>query len=88
MSWPSISYQCLPNTIMLPLSAYPTAKAHWDWLMEEHTAKSVYVQNDLKAAFFEMTCLKGGNVQAFLTDLCYKCKVLVATGVHIMEKEY
>ncbi len=54
--------QHLPNTIALPLSAYPTAKAHWDWLVEEHTAKSVYAQNNLEAAFFKMTCLKGGNV--------------------------
>ncbi len=56
--------------------------------MEEHTAKSVYVQNDLKAMFFDMTCPKGGNVQAFLTDLRYKCEELAAMGVHITEKEY
>ena len=56
--------------------------------MEEHTAKSVYAQNDLEAAFFEMTCPKGGNVRAFLTDLRYKREELVATGVRIMDKEY
>ena len=58
--------------------------------MEEHTAKSVYAQNNLEAAFFKMTCPKGGNVNvwAFLTDLRYKCEVLVAAGMCITEKEY
>ena len=56
--------------------------------MEEHTAKSVYAQNNLEAAFFDMTCPMGGNVLAFLTDLCYKCEELVAVGVRITEKEY
>jgi len=56
--------------------------------VEEHTAKSVYVQNDLEAAFFDMTCPTEGNVQAFLTDLRYKHEELVAMGVCITEKEY
>ena len=46
------------------------------------------MQNDLKATFFEMMCPKGGNIQAFLTDLCYKCEELVAMGMHITDKEY
>ncbi len=56
--------------------------------MEEHTAKSVYAQNDLEAAFFEIMCPKGGNVRAFLTDLHYKREALAAAGVCITDKEY
>ncbi len=46
--------------------------------MEEHTAKSVYAQNDLEAEFFKMMCPEGGNVQTFLIDLHYKHKELAA----------
>ena len=56
--------------------------------MEEHRAKSAYMQNDLEVTFFEMMCPKGGNVRVFLTDLRYKHKVLAAAGMRIMEKEY
>ena len=80
--------QCLPGSTTLHLSTYPTAKACWDRLVKKHTAKSVYAQNNLKAAFFEMMCPKGGNVQAFLMDLCYKCEALAATGVRITDKKY
>jgi hypothetical protein len=38
--------QCLPDATFLCLSSYPTAKSRWDRLVEEHTAKSVYVQNN------------------------------------------
>jgi hypothetical protein len=80
--------QRLPNMTALHLFTFPTVKACWDQLVEEHTAKSVYVQNDLEAAFFEMTCPKGGNVWAFLMDLRYKREELVAAGVRIIDKEY
>jgi hypothetical protein len=80
--------QCLPNMTTLHLFNYPTVKACWDRLVEEHTAKSVYMQNNLEAAFFEMTCPKGGNIWAFLMDLHYKHEELVAAGVHITDKEY
>jgi hypothetical protein len=80
--------QCLPDMTALHLFNYPTVKACWDWLVEERTAKSVYTQNDLEATFFDMMCPEGGNVQAFLTDLHYKRKELVATGVHITDKEF
>jgi hypothetical protein len=73
---------------MLHLFTYLTVKACWDQLMEEHTAKSVYMQNDLEAAFFEMMCPEGGNIWTFLIDLSYKHKELVAMGVHITDKEY
>jgi hypothetical protein len=80
--------QRLPDLIALHLSHYQTAKARWDQLVEEYTAKSVYVQNDLEAAFFKMTCPKGGNVRVFLTNLRYKREELAAAGVHITDEEY
>ncbi len=80
--------QCLPNMTALHLFNFPTAKSHWDWLVEKHTAKSVYVQNNLEAAFFDMTCPTGGNIWAFLTDLCYKHEELAAAGMHIMDKKF
>ncbi len=80
--------QHLPDLIALHLAHYQTAKVRWDRLVEEHTAKSMYAQNDLEATFFEMTCPKGGNVWAFLMDLRYRCEALAAAGVCIAEKEY
>jgi hypothetical protein len=80
--------QRLPDLTALHLFNYPTAKACWDRLVEEHTAKSVYAQNDLEAVFFEMTCPEEGNVWTFLMDLRYKHKELVAVGMRITDKEY
>ncbi len=40
VAWYLLS-QCLPNTITLPLSTYPTAKARWDQLVEEHCQECV-----------------------------------------------
>ncbi len=57
-------------------------------MVEEHTAKSVYVQNNLEAEFFEMTWPKGGNIWAFLIDLRYKHEELAAAGVRITDKEF
>jgi len=48
----------------------------------------VYAQNDLEAAFFEMMCPEGGNVWAFLTDLCYKHEELAAMGMHITDNKF
>jgi hypothetical protein len=80
--------QRLPDMTTLHLFNYPTAKARWEQLVEEHRAKSAYAQNDLEVAFFEMTCPKGGNVWAFLMDLCYKHEELAAAGMCITDKEY
>ena len=48
--------QHLPDMTTLHLFNFLTVKLRWDWLVEEHTAKSVYMQNDLEATFFDMTC--------------------------------
>ena len=51
--------QRLPNTIAVRLYAHKTAKARWDRLTTEFTVQSVYAQNDLEQAFFDMQCTKG-----------------------------
>jgi hypothetical protein len=38
------------------------AKAHWDCLTTEFTVQSVYAQNDLEQAFFDMQCIKGTDI--------------------------
>jgi hypothetical protein len=50
--------------------------------------QSIYVQNDLEQAFFDMRCPKGGDVHAFLTALRYKKEELAAAGVRVVQKEY
>ena len=64
--------QHLPNSVTLCLYALDTAKERWDQLVKEFTAQSIYVQNDLKQAFFDMQCTKGTDVRVFLTSLQYK----------------
>jgi hypothetical protein len=54
----------------------------------EFTAQSVYAQNDLEEAFFNMACTKGEDIRVFLTALHCKRKELAATGVWITHKEY
>jgi hypothetical protein len=80
--------QRLPNSVAIRLHSLPTAKACWDHLVTEFTAQSVYMQNDLKEAFFNMACVKGEDVRVFLTALRYKCEELAAAGVQITQKEY
>jgi len=50
--------------------------------------QSVYAQNNLEKAFFNMACTKGENIQVFLTALRCKHKELAAAGVRITQKEY
>jgi len=80
--------QRLPNTIAVCLYAHKTAKAHWDRLTTEFTVQSVYAQNDLEQAFFNMQCTKGTDVQTFLTSLRYKQEELATAGVRITQREY
>ncbi len=48
--------QQLPDSITIWLHSLTTTKAHWDHLVFEFTAQSIYAQNDLKEAFFSLTC--------------------------------
>ncbi len=63
-------------------------KAWWDHLIFKFTTQSIYAQNDLEEAFFNMACIKGKDIQSFLTALHYKHKELVAVGVQITQREY
>jgi hypothetical protein len=80
--------QHLPDSIAICLQSLSTAKARWDHLVFEFTAQSVYAQNDLEEAFFNMACTKGEDVRSFLTGLHYKREELAAAGVRITQKEY
>jgi hypothetical protein len=80
--------QRLPNSIAIQLHSLPAVKACWDHLVTEFTAQSVYAQNDLEQAFFDMCYTKGEDVQVFLTFLRYKREELAAVGVRITSKEY
>jgi gag-polypeptide of LTR copia-type len=70
------------------LNQYMTAQSRWSRVNDEFTAKSVYAQNDLEQAFFELRCPKGGDVRTFLTSLRYKREELAAAGVRVTSKEY
>jgi hypothetical protein len=80
--------QHLPDSIAIQLQVLTTMKAHWDRLVTEFTAQSIYAQNDLEEAFFNMACAKGEDVRVFLTALRYKREELAAAGVRITHKEY
>jgi hypothetical protein len=80
--------QHLPDSIAIWLHSLTTVKAWWDRLVFKFTMQSIYAQNDLEKAFFNMACTKGKDIQVFLTALHCKQEELVATGVYITSKEY
>jgi len=80
--------QRLPDTTAIHISGYNTVKEQWEKVSKEFLAKSVYTQNNLEHAFLQMHCPRGGDVQAFLTNLMYKHEELAAAGVTISTKDY
>ena len=56
--------------------------------MIEFTTQSIYIQNNLEQAFFNMQCPKGGDIHVFLTALHYKKEELAIAGVTVMQREY
>jgi len=78
-AWYLLSQQ-LPDSIMIWLQSLTTAKSWWDRLIFKFTAQSVYVQNDLEEAFFNMACTKGEDIQVFLTALLLRCCSFVRTA--------
>ena len=70
------------------LSSCTTAKEWWDIVTKEFQAKSTFAQADLHQSFQEMCCIKGGDIKEFLGNLCYKKEELIATDMHITDKEY
>ena len=75
--------QHLPNSITIQLHSLTTTKARWDCLVFEFTAQSIYAQNNLEEAFFNMCCAKGEDIRTFLTALRCKCEELAAAGIQI-----
>ena len=73
---------------MIWLHSLTTTKARWDHLIFEFTAQSIYAQNDLEEAFFNMCCAKGEDIRTFLTALHCKCEELAAVGIWITQREY
>jgi hypothetical protein len=73
--------QRLPNSIAVRLQSLTTAKGRWERLTSEFTAQSMYAQNDLEQAFFEIRCPKGGDICTFLTTLRCMQEELAAAGV-------
>ena len=80
--------QRLPDSTAVRMHVHHTAKARWDRVTDEFTAKSAYVQNDLETTFREMKCPKDRDARAFFTSLRYKREELSAAGVSITDKEY
>ena len=54
--------QHLPNSIVIWLHSLPTMKAQWDHLVLKFTAQSIYAQNNLEEAFFNMAYTKGEDI--------------------------
>jgi hypothetical protein len=73
---------------VIHLSHFTTAKECWNKVSKEYTAKSTYMQNDLKQAFLEMCYARGADIHTFLAGLWCKPKELVAAEVVITNHNY
>ena len=80
--------QRLPDITAMSIIDLSTAQECWARLVKEFTAKSVYAQNDLQQAFFDMRCPKNGDVRAFLQSLILKRQELAAAGAPVSDAEY
>jgi hypothetical protein len=80
--------QQLSDTTAVPLRSLLTVKAHWDKIKSTFSNKGQYMEADMLTAFTESHFPHGGDVGAFLGQLCVKCEDLVAVGVTITDKEY
>jgi len=80
--------QRLPDELAMDMEKYPTVKEQWDVISALFAAKSEYAKTDLRQAFLNMRCPKGGNVREFLTTLKKKRHKLKAAGVTVTEPEY
>lgn len=81
-------FQRLPDSAVLCLDEYPTAKAQWDELVEENRVSSAYVEADLVQAFREMCCPSGGDVRTFIKDLQCRRRELVAVDVQVTDDAF
>jgi gag-polypeptide of LTR copia-type len=70
------------------LQSFSTAHKCWVRLSQEFTAKTIFAQNDLQQAFFDMCCPKNGDIQQYLQSLSHKKEELAAAGVTVSDTEY
>jgi len=80
--------QRLPDITAMAIIDLGTAQECWARLTKEFTAKSIYAQNNLQQAFFDMRCPKNGDVRAFLQSLIQKQQELVAAGAPVSDTKY
>src|SRR5712671_7363540 len=80
--------QHLPDITAMSIIDLSTAQECWARLVKEFTAKSIYAQNDLQQAFFDMHCPKNGDVRAFLQSLILKWQELAVTGAPVSDAKY
>ena len=52
--------QRLPDSTAVRVGPIPNARLRWDRVQDEFVAKSIYTQNDLETAFYDMRCPRGG----------------------------
>jgi hypothetical protein len=79
---------CVPDRTAITLSKHSTAKAQWEKLTTDYTAKNMRVRIALERAFFEIHRRRGQDVRAFLADLRQKYDELVVAGADIAERDY
>ncbi len=80
--------QQLPDSTVVRMGPYSTAALCWEQVTNEFTAKSVFAQNNLETAFYDMRCLRGGDVRVFLRGVRFKREELTAARVYITNKDY
>jgi hypothetical protein len=80
--------QRLLDELAIDMEKYPTVKQQWDVISVLFAAKSEYAKTDLRQAFLNMHCPKGGDVREFLTTLRKRHHKLKAAGMTITEPEY
>jgi len=80
--------QCLPDEIILDIEEFATTEEQWDAISTIFTAKTNFLQMDLHQSFMDMKCLKGGDIQKFLTELRQKRHHLTAIGVPVTNIKY
>jgi hypothetical protein len=80
--------QRLPDLTFMRMSQYQTAQARWTHINDEYTTKSVYAQNKLEEAFFDMRRPEDADVQTYLMSVRNEREELAAAGVQITDKDY
>jgi hypothetical protein len=80
--------QWLLDTMALTIDQHPTAALQWTELSQYFTKKSAYAKNDLETTFHKMKCQKGGDVRAFLENVCFKHEELRIASVSVTAAEY